>query len=234
MGTAVVFTGGPRSGPVGAACPVVVAALATLQVDLVIAADSGLDLAHSLGWKPDVIVGDMDSVTPALLAAAEVEGAVVERHPVAKEATDLELAIRAAVSTSAEHLVVVGSSSGRMDHLIGGALMVASPLYAGIRIEAWLGGALVVPVHDRRIVRGEVGAAVSLLAVHGPAVGVTTSGLRWPLRDERLEAGSSRGISNEFVHADAEVVVSGGTVVVIVPEPEVGERADPRIAQEEP
>ncbi len=59
---------------------------------LVIAADSGLDHAQAVGWPVDYVVGDLDSVGPAALAAAEQQGATVERHPIAKDQTDLGLA----------------------------------------------------------------------------------------------------------------------------------------------
>ena len=62
----------------------------------VIAADSGLHLAGPLGLTVACVVGDLDSADPAAVDAAVAAGATVERHPVDKDATDLELAIDAA------------------------------------------------------------------------------------------------------------------------------------------
>jgi thiamine pyrophosphokinase len=223
MVTAVVFSGGPPYGrPLGGDPPAEAtpAVLEGLDVDLVVAADGGLHLARSFGIDADLLVGDMDSVSAELLAEAEQRGVTIERHPAAKEATDLELAMDAAVRRGADRIVVVGSARGRMDHLLGGALVVSSARYAGVDVEAWLGRSLVVPVHDQRTIEGRRGEFVSVMALHGPAIGVSTRGLRWPLLDDRLDPGSSRGISNEFVEATAEVSVARGTVVVVVPEPE--------------
>src|SRR4051812_38201179 len=64
----------------------------------VIAADSGVDLALALRLHIDRAIGDFDSVSAAGLAAAEAAGTVIERHPVAKDATDLELALDAAIA----------------------------------------------------------------------------------------------------------------------------------------
>ena len=63
-----------------------------------IAADGGVDRALALGLHVDVAIGDFDSVTAAGLAAAEAAGARIERHPAAKDATDLELALDAALA----------------------------------------------------------------------------------------------------------------------------------------
>ena len=67
----------------------------------VIAADGGVDRALALGLHVDLAVGDFDSVTPAGLAAVRAAGARVERHPPTKDATDLELALDAALGARA-------------------------------------------------------------------------------------------------------------------------------------
>ena len=213
MHTTVVFAGGPHPSPPHLSLP-------GPPPDLVVAADSGLHVALLAGIPVDLVVGDLDSVDPVQLDRAVRSGTTVDRHPVDKDATDLELALEAALDAGTDRVVVVASASGRMDHLLGALSVLASPRWAGFEIEARFGAALIVPVHGRRSVAGRPGALVSLLAVGGPAVGVTTSGLKWVLEGETLEPGSSRGMSNRFVTATAEVSVQRGCVVVVVPEEE--------------
>src|SRR4051794_10898103 len=93
---------------------------------LVIAADSGADHAASLGLSVDLVVGDLDSVSPAGLAAARDGGARVDEHPAEKDATDLELALDAAVSAGATEIVVVGGHGGRLDHLLANCMLLGS------------------------------------------------------------------------------------------------------------
>jgi thiamine pyrophosphokinase len=64
---------------------------------------------------------------------------------------------------------------------------------------------------------GVVGELVSLFAVGGPAEGVSTTGLRWELRDDTLAVGSTRGLSNEFIGMSAGVRVRHGVVLAIQP-----------------
>ena len=92
----------------------------------VIAADGGLDRATALGLEVDVVVGDLDSVSAGALAAAEAAGARVVRHPVAKDATDLELALDEAVRIGARRVLVVASAEGRLDHLLGSLLLLGA------------------------------------------------------------------------------------------------------------
>lgn len=213
MVTAVVFSGGPVEGRHPAED-----VLSTLDAELAVAVDSGLELAQHLGWHVDLVVGDMDSVAPGALDRAESDGATVRRHPVAKDATDLELALEEAAAAGAGRVVVVGSPAGRMDHLLGAAATLASPRWDALAVDAWFGATALHVVRRRRTLQGAPGALVSLLPVNGAAHGVRTAGLRFPLRDETLEAGSSRGVSNEFVTAAAEVEVRDGALLAVLPD----------------
>ena len=96
-------------------------------------------------------------------------------------------------------IVVVGGGGGRLDHLLANLLLLASPAWAGIEIEARFGAR----VHRRRTVArrpprstGEPGSLVTLLPVGGAARGIVTDGLEYPLAHEELEPGTSRGVSN--------------------------------------
>ena len=183
--------------------------------DLVIAADSGLAQADALGLSVDEVVGDMDSVDPELLEAARAAGARIMTHPVAKDATDMDLAMQRARALGAARIVVLGGGGGRLDHLLGNALLLASPDHAGTEVEWWAAGARVLVVRHGATLHGKPGDLVSLLAVGGPARGVRTEGLRWRLDGDDLAAGSSRGISNELTGEEAKVSVSGGTLLLI-------------------
>jgi thiamine pyrophosphokinase len=192
----------------------------------VVAADSGVDTAMALGLRVDVVVGDLDSVSPEGLAAAERAGARIERHPVAKDATDLALAIEAALGLLGDRpggrLVVLGGAGGRLDHLLAGALALADPAWSGVAIRAHLGPAVVHVVHGpgERDLGGAAGDLLSLLPVGGAARGVRTGGLAFPLRDEDLDAGTTRGVSNVIESLPATVALEAGCVLAVLPGPE--------------
>lgn len=183
----------------------------------VIAADSGVEHARALDLRVDLAVGDFDSVSRAALVRAEAMGAVVERHPPAKDATDLELALDAALRLNPRRVVVFGGHGGRLDHLLANALLLTAPQYAGVDVVAHMGTATVTVVRRRSPLMGEIGELVTLLPVGGPAVGITTSGLLFPLVAEDLAPGSTRGVSNEIVAQPAEVSLLDGTLLAIQP-----------------
>jgi thiamine pyrophosphokinase len=208
-GTAVVFTGGERPGR---------HTLDGLPTDaLVIAADSGLQHAQALGWTVDLVVGDLDSVEPQALAAAEQQGVTIERHPIAKDQTDLGLALQRALELGARRVIVVGGGGGRLDHLLANTLVLTADELAAATIEARHGLSRVHVVRDRLEITGHPGDLVSLLPALAPATGITTAGLLYPLAGESLLPGSTRGVSNELTGTRASVAVADGVLLVVVP-----------------
>lgn len=183
----------------------------------VIAADSGIEHAHALGLVVDVAIGDFDSVSSEGLERAVAEGATVERHPVAKDATDLELALDAAFALAPTRIHVLGGHGGRLDHLLANALLLAAPAYAALEVTAQMGAARITVVRQESHLVGPLGDVVSLIALHGPTTGVTTHGLLYPLAGDDLHPGSSRGVSNELIEDRATVTIRGGVLVAVQP-----------------
>lgn len=183
----------------------------------VVAADSGLDRARELGLAVDLVVGDLDSVDPAHLAAVTAAGTRVERHPTDKDATDLELALEAALDAGATVATVLAAGGGRLDHFLANALLLASPRWSTLALTALVGEARATVVREASTLHGAPGSLLTLLALGGPAEGVTTTGLRWALHDERLDPGSTRGVSNEMTAPMATVALAAGVVLAVQP-----------------
>lgn len=183
----------------------------------VLAADGGLAHARALGLRVEAAIGDFDSIAAEAVEEASAEGARVLAHPAEKDATDLELALDAALELRPARIVVLAGDGGRLDHLLGSFLLLGAPRYAGVAVEAAIGRARVHVVRREQALEGRPGELVSLLALHGPAEGVRTEGLAYPLEGETLEPGSTRGVSNVFVAETARVTVERGVLLAVRP-----------------
>jgi thiamine pyrophosphokinase len=193
-------------------------------VRLVVAADGGARLAVPLGVAINRWVGDADSVDPAALEELTNAGVAVDLVRRDKDASDTELAILAALAAGATDLTVVGALGGpRLDHALANIGLLSLPGLEGIPARLLDPAARVSLIRApdaggrpvRAELRGRAGDVVSLLAADGDVEGVTTEGLRYPLRDEPLPAGPARGLSNVRLGETAAVTVRWGHLLVV-------------------
>lgn len=193
-------------------------------VGLVIAADGGARHAEALGVTIDVWVGDGDSVEPAVLDALVARGIPIERSRPDKDESDTELAVLAALRRGADGLVIVGALGGaRIDHTLANIGLLALPALADrptVLVDARSRISLVqAPRRDgapvERTLVGRAGDIVSLLPAGPGVMGVTTTGLAYPLRDEPLPEGPARGLSNVRAVESASVTVRQGLLLIV-------------------
>jgi thiamine pyrophosphokinase len=204
------------NGLLGPDAPEAVRALALGPADRIIAADGGAAHCRALGLRPDVAIGDFDSLSDAELAALEAAGAQVVRHPAHKDQTDLELALRWAVQNGADDIVVLAALGGRWDQTLANLLLPALPGLEGVRLRLVDGPQQIYLIQRETRIEGRPGDIVSLIPIGGPARGVTTEGLEYPLNGGTLPFGSTLGISNVLVGASARVTVAEGIVLCVV------------------
>lgn len=190
------------------------------DADIIVAVDSGVRIARSHGLPVHWLIGDLDSASSGDRAWAEAESATVIEHPADKDATDLELALDHLGELGAETIVALGVEGGRIDHELGNWAILSRTRAALIEIRTSTGVAHVL--HGAGVstlsLEGDVGDVVTLLPRGGPAHRVTTTGLRWALDAATLEVGTTRGVSNEFIEAEATVSVEKGSLLIVRPD----------------
>jgi thiamine pyrophosphokinase len=177
--------------------------------DLVACADGGTRHALRLGIQPDVVIGDLDSLSRRMRRHLK-HAKIVESADQNK--TDLEKAILFLLRLKAKHITVVGATGKRIDQTLANiALLVKYRRRTSLTFVDPTGE--IELVQSRAKFRAKVGTTVSLIPA-GRSVRVTTKGLRYALRNEMLEFGS-RGVSNEVIAPRVEIRVHGGTLFLV-------------------
>lgn len=183
--------------------------------DFLIAVDGGLRHLTALGLAPHLLVGDLDSADPQRVAQLQAAGVTVQRHPREKDATDLELALQAALNQGLHNLLLVAALGGRLDQTLGNLALLSLPELAGCTVRLDDGEEEVRLIRGQTVIHGQAGETLSLLPWNGPAGGVVTQGLRYPLRGETLRPERTRGISNELLADTAWVSLQSGQLLCI-------------------
>ncbi len=180
--------------------------------DCVIAADAGYNALAAIGVKPDLLVGDFDSLPEC---PADVPCRV---FPAEKDDTDLGLALAEGWARGYRMFALYGAGGGRADHfvanlqLLGGLSRRGAQAYMVCEtsdIYALTDAVLSLPEREK-------GTVVSVFCHGEQARGVTLSGLRYPLNNALLTCDRPFGVSNEYTGAEATVAVERGTLLVFV------------------
>ena len=186
---------------------------------LVIAADSGWEHAVAAGRVPDILVGDMDSISGAHLAQSRESHTDVIVHDPDKDETDTEIALATAIDNGATHITVIAGGGDRPDHVFAMLHSLASARFASARIDGHLGASRfhVCHAHQPVDIHTQPGDTVSLLPVGGDAI-VSANNLKWPLVRETLHARASRGVSN-VATGRVDIAVHEGTLIAFTTPP---------------
>ena len=182
----------------------------------ILCADGGALNALKFGLAPQTIVGDLDSLGAEQVEEFRAAGAEILRFPMEKDETDLELALKWSVDNGASAIVILGALGDRFDQTLANVYLLALPDLQDIQIEVVDG-----EQHIRLLrpgaysVEGGSGDTVSLIPLGGEAGGITSSGLKYPLRDESLAFGPARGISNVMLCDSASLELGSGSLLVI-------------------
>ena len=181
------------------------------ECELAIAADRGLEAFALAGAEPDLLVGDMDSVNPALLERyADTEQ---RRLNCIKDDTDGVDALDVAIARGAKRITILGALGGRLDHALANVMLLVRASRRGVAAEICDDGVHMIRVDGTYVLEGAKGHTVSLLPL-GTARGVTLSGFFYPLHDHELTSEHPLGMSNVVTEDTAVVKVAEGDLIL--------------------
>lgn len=183
----------------------------TREADFIICADSGYLNACALGVTPDVIIGDFDSsARPANGAAGQVIPL-----PVEKDKTDSHAALEYLLDNRYKHITMIGCTGTRLDHTLANIYLLKYALDRGAQCRLVNETNEVMLTASSLQVPRREGYKLSLLPI-GYAVGVTVSGLYYPLTNGRMTPDNPYGVSNEFTADVASIEVQDGLLLVML------------------
>lgn len=182
--------------------------------DYIICADGGTRHALALGLKPDLIIGDMDSAERELLQRFEHD-VPMELFPHDKNETDLELALNHAIERKPKQIIIVAALGGRLDQTLANITLLTDLRLSTFDVRIDDGVEEIFVCRDQARVFGKSGDLVSLIPWGSAVSEVQTTNLKWPLQNETLYLGKTRGISNETISTSASVSIGSGLLLVV-------------------
>jgi thiamine pyrophosphokinase len=181
------------------------------QAHFIVAADGGSNGARKSGITPDLIIGDLDSITPS---TRRFYSSVPVIRVTRQDNTDMEKALDYILSNSlAREVMIIGATGQRIDHTLGN-LAVLSNYAHRLRVIACGDGWHAIPVRKAEHLHASAGTTVSLIPF-GDCSGVTLKGLKYPLRNARLLAGQI-AVSNVVKRSPFTISLRSGKILAVV------------------
>lgn len=181
--------------------------------DLKIAADRGVEAFEGTGILPDLFVGDMDSVNPAVLESMN-SCTQVQRLPVQKDDTDGVHALDQAIAMGARNITILGALGGRMDHAMANLMLLVRAHEKGAYAEILDEHMRIVRIDGEIELTGAKGDTFSLLPL-GRAEGVTLEGCEYHSQEPlSFESGYPIGVSNVVTEDEAKITVESGDLLL--------------------
>jgi thiamine pyrophosphokinase len=178
---------------------------------IIVAADGGANGARAFGITPDLIIGDMDSITPATRRFFRTTTLI---RVARQDNTDMEKALDYIASASlAREVMVIGATGRRIDHTLGN-LAVLGSYRDRLRVIACGDGWHAFPVKSGEKVPASIGTTVSLIPF-GDCQGVTLNGLKYPLRNATIRA-AHIAVSNVVRRPPFTVFLRRGKMLAVV------------------
>jgi thiamine pyrophosphokinase len=189
--------------------------IAEMQDRLIICCDGAAYNMAQAKIKPDVIIGDMDSIDAAQLENYRMTGIEIIKYPSEKDFTDTELALDYALKLDPVRVHIWGALGGRIDHTLANIFLLKKGDEAGIKTclldeygEAFL-------AQKEVVFTDAVGCTVSILALSPKVEGITLNGFAYLLNNETLRKGETRGLSNYIKESPARINFLSGELLVI-------------------
>ncbi len=187
--------------------------------DLKIAADSGYMTARRFGIKPDILLGDLDSLECSELSQSELDEMEKIIVPRIKDDTDTQLAVDTAIERGAENIFIIGGLGGRLDHTLSSVFLleyIAEHSVSCVMTDGRNVVRMLVSNGEKRTVTVDRGYKyLSLVSLSDVCRGVSVTGVFYPLESVELTRKYSYAVSNEITAEHAEISLTDGVMLII-------------------
>ena len=189
----------------------------------VICADGGARHLHRLNICPDMLIGDLDSISQEDMDWLNSQSVPVRKFPVSKDETDSELAILTTLEDLPEprdqhEIIVLAALGSRPDHVLANQMLAVQLADEGWRMTLTDGVTCIytLTAGQTLVLEPDCTEAISAIPVAGPVSGLTYEGLLYPLENVTLPMGSTRGISNRVAANPVKIKLTSGVLLVVV------------------
>jgi thiamine pyrophosphokinase len=185
--------------------------------DVYIGADHGALFLVQHGIKPDMAIGDFDSIDAGELAIVQHNSKqILTCDPVLKDLSDTEMALNWALNQKPKEIIMYGALGTRLDHSLANVHLLLKALHNEVLCSIVDSCNRVRLINQSvKLTRSDRFSHVSLLPLSLEVTGITLQGFQYPLHEATLSIGQSLGISNCIIEPLGLIQIKQGLLLVI-------------------
>ena len=179
--------------------------------DKLICADGGANSALKMGLIPDVIIGDLDSISPEALKEFKSVSKIIRLKR--QNDTDVEKCLKYAIRKKYDEALLLGATGNRLDHTFCNIGIVLK-FFPKIKISLIAEDSFLKAYTNNVELKTLPGETISLYGI-SPKTKITSMGLKYELRNIAIPFGIRESTSNIAMKNFVKLNINGGVIFII-------------------
>lgn len=189
----------------------IITQLSNIGYNKLICADGGANTAYKLKLKPDLIIGDLDSISARILKYYRYNTKVLRIKR--QNDTDVEKALKYAIQNKYTETVITGIAGDRLDHI-----------FCNLGISIKYSDKIKIRILYEKSILDVYEGKVELDCLHGETISIygidkntriTSFGLKYNLKNTSLPFGVKESTSNIALSEKIKLDIKKGKIFVI-------------------
>jgi thiamine pyrophosphokinase len=177
----------------------------------VIAVDAGYEYLIQSGIKPDLVVGDFDSLNYV------PKNEQIIHLPKVKDDTDTLFAIKAGMLQGSKEFHIYCGTGGHLAHTFANIQCLSYIANKKLKGILYDGDYVMTAISNDELKISNGRGYISVFSLTTESKGVNLEGLKYPLKDYTMSNSYPIGVNNEFIGKDATIKVAIGTLLIHLP-----------------
>lgn len=190
--------------------------LVVKESDFIICADGGMDHLLAINKRPDLVIGDLDSISESSLNYIKNNNVTVEKYSSIKDTTDTDLAMEYLIDNGFKEITLMGVTGTRQDHTMANILLLNTLHNKGIRGKIVDDNNIIQLIDDYLELEFIEKSYVSVIPITEEGIVVSLLGFFYNLEEETIMFGSTYGISNKIIDNRGIIKIHSGKALVFV------------------
>lgn len=186
------------------------------EYDFILAADGGTNYCIKASILPDLIIGDLDSISSEILKISRKNNIPIEKFPAKKDSTDTELAIDYLINKGYKDITLMGVTGSRMDHTLGNILLLSKLMDNGVKGKITDEYNVIYLVQDGLTLSKERNSFLSVIPITNSGIIISLKGFEYELDNKEVSFASTFCISNKIIEDKGRIKIHKGKALVFI------------------